>query len=171
MRNLAQFNKMCGRRGRTRTADLYRVKAGGVVSLRKIDLLLSSPILGVGFRRAEFDHCLRGIWRRSDSLPSPVLMPGLCAQEWRRELSLAGCGLVEGACITRSTSTANANPQGVSINSRSIITNPQPDKVVNPNSAQQAPFEHLWVAPILLGNRDIPPGERNTQSARYGSQE
>jgi hypothetical protein len=29
------------------TVDLYRVKVGGVVSLRKIDLLLSSSILGV----------------------------------------------------------------------------------------------------------------------------
>ena len=81
-----------------------------------------------------------GIWRRSDNLPSPVLMPGLCAQEWRRDLSLAGCELVGGACITRINSTANANPQDVSINSRSITTNPQPNKVVNPNSTQTSPF-------------------------------
>ncbi len=36
--------------------DKKKDRVGGVVSLRKFDLLLSSSILGVGFRRAEIDH-------------------------------------------------------------------------------------------------------------------
>ncbi len=96
---------------------------------------------GLGNRSAVLDRSVpKGIWRRSDSLPSSILMPGLCAQEWRRDLSLAGCGLVEGACATRPPSTPNANPQDVSVNSRRITTNPQPNKVVSSRSTQTSPF-------------------------------